>query len=84
MIILFQKIDQQADFLAGHALLNFMDVNDGYHQIPLAQDDYLHVLTSLGNTYFDVGLDLNTMFAFGMVRREFTNKKVLLRMSLRM
>ena len=38
------------------------------------------VLISLGSTYFNVGLSLNNMFGFGMVTREFTKKKLLLRM----
>jgi hypothetical protein len=36
----------------------------------------------IGSTYFDMGLGLNIMFGFGIVRREFTKKKVLLRMSI--
>lgn len=35
-------MDKLVDSTAGHTLLSFMDVNAGYHQIPLAVDDRRH------------------------------------------
>ena len=36
------KIDRLVDSTAGHALLSSIDVNVGYHQIPLATEDQPH------------------------------------------
>ena len=36
------KIDRLVDSTTGHALLSFMDVNAGYHQISLALEDQPH------------------------------------------
>lgn len=36
------KIDKLVDSTAGHALLNFMEANAGYHQIPLAVENRPH------------------------------------------
>ncbi|XP_057540741.1 uncharacterized protein LOC130818595 [Amaranthus tricolor] len=43
-------IDRLVDSTAGHALLSFMDVNAGYHQIPLAIEDQPHTafITNVG------------------------------------
>ena len=34
------KIDKLVDVTAGHAMLSFMDIFLGYHQIPLYYEDY--------------------------------------------
>lgn len=55
------KIDKLVDSTIGHALLSFMDTNMGYHQIPMAEHDRVHIefITSQGVYYYK-------MMSFGL------------------
>ena len=50
------KIDKLLDAMAGHALLSFIDIVSGYHQIPLHPEDQEKIpfMTDRGLYYYKV------------------------------
>ena len=50
------RIDQLVDVTVGHPRMSFLDVFQGYHQIPLATDDQEKTafVTPVGNYYYKV------------------------------
>ena len=50
------KIDQLVDATVGHPRMSFLDVFQGYHQIPLALDDQEKTafVTPIGNYHYKV------------------------------
>ena len=53
---LMPRIDQLVDATVGHPRMSFLDVFQGYHQIPLATDDQEKTtfVTSVGNYHYKV------------------------------
>ena len=69
------KIDQLVDTTVGHPQMSFLDVFQGYHQIPLALDDEEKTafVTPIGNYHYKV-------MSFGLKNVGSTYQRMMMRM----
>ena len=69
------KIDQLVDATVGHPRMSFLDVFQGYHQIPLALDDQgkTALVTPIGNYHYKV-------MSFGLKNAKSTYQRMMTRM----
>ena len=72
---LMPKIDQLVDATVGHPRMSFLDVFQGYHQIPLALDDQEKTafVTPIGNYHYKV-------MPFGLKNVGFTYQRMMTKM----